>query len=471
MYLEAKKEKNMNNKKGFKLLAFIIAGAMLFAACTPVKEKEIPADNGQVETEDKNKEKPTEEDKEKDKEKPEDKTDKEKPDSEMSDFTLESSEVLVKPDEIKGEDDPYPYELTTAINQFSSKSISKLLKNSDKNEVYSPISLYYALSMVREMADGDTLEKINEFLNANDFDLTDSLKKFTQTEKLNDGLLVNNSFWVGNKFKDKVNPDYLNILKDKFYAYAFATDFANDGAYRDIDNWALKTTNNMIEYNSKEMFGSPDVVSVLLNAVYFESKWTEKFEEENNFTEKFHNLDGSESEATFMTQLQEKGVFSKGDDYDSALLRMESGTMYLILPKEGTTPNKLLENENFISDYMKTEFIAGKLTINLPKFEIESTFGELMEDLELTEILGANADYSKVSKDGDELFSVGQILQKAKVIVNEEGAKASAVTGVIGTTSAPDSGEELELNLDRPFIYIITSNRGDILFTGVVNKM
>lgn len=462
----------MSNKKGFKLLAFIIAGAMLFAACTPMQDPEKPkTDESQEEPKtDENQEKPkTETPDIEDKNK--EKTDENKPDIGDAEFNPEASEVLVKPDEIKGEDDPYPYELTKAINEFSSKSVSKLLKDSEENEIYSPISLYYALSMIREMTDGETLEKINEFLNVKDFDLADSLKKFTQTEKMNDGLLVNNSYWIDNKYKENANPEYLNLLKEKFYAYAFATDFTSDGAYSDIDNWALKTTNNMIEYDSKEMFGGDDVVSVLLNAVYFESKWQEKFEEENNYVEKFHNLDGSESETEFMTQIQDKGIFFKGDEYDSALMRMENGSVYFILPKGETTPKKLLENENFISDYLKIEFIAGKLTINLPKLEVESGFKNLMEDLELTDILGANADYSKAFKNDEQVFSIGKVIQKAKIIMNEEGAKAAAVSGGVGVTSAPDSEEELVLNLDRPFIYSITSDRGDVLFAGVINKM
>lgn len=465
----------MNNKKGFKLLAFVIAGVMVFAACTPVQDTEKPkTDESQEEPKtDENQEKPktetpeTTDTEDKDKEK----TDEKKPEIGDAEFTPEASEVLVKPDEIKGEDDPYPYELTKAINEFSSKSVSKLLKDSEENEIYSPISLYYALSMIREMTDGETLDKINEFLNVKDFDLADSLKKFTQTEKTNDGLLVNNSYWIDNKYKENVNPEYLNVLKEKFYAYAFATDFASDGAYSDIDNWALKTTDNMIEFDSKEMFGGSEVVSALLNAVYYESKWQEKFEEENNFKEKFHNLDGSESETEFMTQSQSMGIFSIGSEYDSALMKMGTGNIYFILPKNGTTPQKLLEDENFISDYLKVEFLAGKLTINLPKLEIESSFEKLIEDLDLTEIFGVNANYSKAVKKDQQAFAIGQILQKAKVIMNEEGAKASAVSGGVGVTSAPDSGEELVLNLDRPFIYLITSDRGDVLFAGVINKM
>ena len=464
----------MKNIKSLKLFAFIIAGVMLFAACTQVNKPEEPVVNEEVNEAEKNKNETEEPDIEKPDEKPEDdETNKdeeaEKPSS--GDFDLTTSEVLVQPEEVPAEDGLYQNEITKAMNAFASSTVPKLIKDSEENEIYSPISLYYALSMIREMADGQTLANLNEHLNANGIDISEELRKFTMTQKFNEGLLVNNSYWIDNKYKDNANPELLNVLKDKFYAYAFSTDFAADGAYTDIDNWALKTTNNMIEYNSKDMFGSPDIVSVILNAVYYESKWQSEFDAANNFTEKFHNLDGSETDAEFMTQVIDSGVYSKGEEYNSALMRMESGNIYYILPKEGSNPSDLLETENFIDEYLKTEFVAGKLTLNLPKYEVESTFSELIQDLGLTDVFGPKADLSKAFVDDSQAFSIGQIIQKAKVIVDEKGAKASAVTGGIGTTSAPNPDKELELNLNRPFMYIITSNRGDVLFVGTVNKL
>ena len=464
----------MKNIKSLKLFAFIIAGVMLFAACTQVNKPEEPVVNEEVNEAEKNKNETEEPDIEKPDEKTEDdETNKdeeaEKPSS--GDFDLTTSEVLVQPEEVPAEDGLYQNEITKAMNAFASSTVPKLIKDSEENEIYSPISLYYALSMIREMADGQTLDNLNEHLNANGIDISEELRKFTMTQKFNEGLLVNNSYWIDNKYKDNANPELLNVLKEKFYAYAFATDFAADGAYTDIDNWALKTTNNMIEYNSKDMFGSPDIVSVILNAVYYESKWQSEFDAANNYTEKFHNLDGSETDAEFMTQVIDNGVYSKGEEYNSALMRMESGNIYYILPKEGSTPSDLLETENFIDEYLKTEFVAGKLTLNLPKYEVESTFSELIQDLGLTDVFGPKADLSKAFVDDSQAFSIGQIIQKAKVIVDEKGAKASAVTGGIGTTSAPNPDKELELNLNRPFMYIITSNRGDVLFVGTVNKL
>lgn len=464
----------MKNIKSLKLFAFIIAGVMLFAACTQVNKPEEPVVNEEVNEAEKNKNETEEPDIEKPDEKTEDdETNKdeeaEKPSS--GDFDLTTSEVLVQPEEVPAEDGLYQNEITKAMNAFASSTVPKLIKDSEENEIYSPISLYYALSMIREMADGQTLANLNEHLNANGIDISEELRKFTMTQKFNEGLLVNNSYWIDNKYKDNANPELLNVLKDKFYAYAFSTDFAADGAYTDIDNWALKTTNNMIEYNSKDMFGSPDIVSVILNAVYYESKWQSEFDAANNFTEKFHNLDGSETDAEFMTQVIDSGVYSKGEEYNSALMRMESGNIYYILPKEGSNPSDLLETENFIDEYLKTEFVAGKLTLNLPKYEVESTFSELIQDLGLTDVFGPKADLSKAFVDDSQAFSIGQIIQKAKVIVDEKGAKASAVTGGIGTTSAPNPDKELELNLNRPFMYIITSNRGDVLFVGTVNKL
>lgn len=424
----------MKTKKTIKIVSIMLIAILMLTACMP----------GKVENESK---------------------------GETSDLKLEISKVLAKPNDVKAEKNDTSEDVKNILNTFSSKTSSIVLKSENKNMVYSPISVYYATAMLREMADGETLTKLSQYMGAENIELAAELQKIMENEKALDGLQINNSYWVSLNHADNTSPDFLNVLKEHFYAYAFATDFTNEGAYNDIDNWAKIATNDMIDYNSKELFQSPNIVSVLLNAVFFQSNWENQFNKDNNYKDKFYGIDGQKSEIEYMFQMIEKGEFTVGEDYDAATLSMKNGAMHFILPKNDKTVDQLLENENFFNEYMSAERTNGILNISLPKYEVESELKNLLEILGLSDIVGEAAapDLSRAFKTGGEGFAVSGIIQVAKVEVYEEGAKAAAVTAEVVEESMP-IGDELEIKFDKPFIFLITLNGGEIIFTGKVVK-
>ncbi len=424
----------MKTKKTIKMVSIMLIAVLMLAACMP----------GKVENESK---------------------------GEISDLKLEISKVLAKPNDVKEVKNDTSEDVKNILNTFSSKTSSIVLKSENKNMVYSPMSVYYATAMLREMADGETLAKLSQYMGAENIELAAELQKIMENEKALNGLQINNSYWVSLNHADNTSPDFLNVLKEHFYAYAFATDFTNEGAYNDIDNWAKIATNDMIDYNSKDLFQSPNIVSVLLNAVFFQSNWENQFNKDNNYKDKFYGIDGQESEIEYMFQMIEKGEFTVGEDYDAATLSMKNGAMHFILPKNDKTVDELLENENFFNEYMSAERTNGILKISLPKYEVESELKNLLELLGLSDIVGEAVapDLSRAFKTGGEGFGVSRIIQVAKVEVYEEGAKAAAVTAEVVEESMP-IGDELEIKFDKPFIFLITLNGGEIIFTGKVVK-
>lgn len=62
--------------------------------------------------------------------------------------------------------------------------------------------------------------------------------------------------------------------------------------------------------------------------------------------------------------------------------------------------------------------------------------------------------------------------QGTHIAVNEEGVEAAAYT-MIGMEAVAEPMEEpeiVEMNLNRPFIYLITANDGTTAFIGVVRN-
>lgn len=385
-----------------------------------------------------------------------------------SEIKLEASKIIAEPGELS-EGGAASAELTDAINKLASKSSSILLKDKKENTVYSPISLYYAIAMIREMADGETLNQLDDFLYADNIELTNQLKALMERQASKGDFKINNSYWVSDHIMKFVNEEYIKTLSDSFFAYVYSTDFNNDGAYSDIDAWADKKTNGMIKFDSKELFGNKQMVSLLINAVYFNSQWENEFNKERNFKDKFFNIDGSKSEAEYMNQQLEDATFTIDEKYEAAEMRLKNGSMHFILPKEGIDIENLL-NEKFFDEYLNKDRQNGQLSIELPKFEIETSFEKLLQSLDLDGIIGTNsqADLSKGYKEGFEEDKVSAIIQKVKIIVNEKGAEAAAITADEKTEEAEPNKNKLFLKLNRPFIYLITLNSGEIIFTGTV---
>ena len=109
------------------------------------------------------------------------------------------------------------------------------------------------------------------------------------------------------------------------------------------------------------------------------------------------------------------------------------------------------------------------LNLRMPKFEYEAeiSLAETLAAMGMPDAFDpASADFSGM--DGTRDLSVSGIFHKAFVAVDEEGTEAAAATAlVIGLTSIvmPD----LELTVDRPFIFLIRDiETNSILFVGRV---
>lgn len=102
----------------------------------------------------------------------------------------------------------------------------------------------------------------------------------------------------------------------------------------------------------------------------------------------------------------------------------------------------------------------------MPKFEIDASYNllDMVSNLGVPHIDNA---FTKILVDNG--FLVEEILQTSKIMVDEQGTEATAVTGVLSETSSPGQPTLFEVILDRPFFFTITEQSTDtILFLGKV---
>lgn len=82
------------------------------------------------------------------------------------------------------------------------------------------------------------------------------------------------------------------------------------------------------------------------------------------------------------------------------------------------------------------------------------------------------ANFSAMGHAGADPLYIGNVLQKVKLIVDEEGTEAAAVTEVIMAAGcAMPEKQPVELHFDRPFAYaVIDLATGVPLFQGVMES-
>lgn len=114
----------------------------------------------------------------------------------------------------------------------------------------------------------------------------------------------------------------------------------------------------------------------------------------------------------------------------------------------------------------------GKVDITLPKFEFETEYNlnDAIKALGGESLFSSSADFSGIN--GRQDLSVSKISHKAKIIVDEEGTKAAAVTGIMMAGSSMQIERPIQFLADHPFLFFIRDNAADvILFVGTVEEL
>lgn len=362
---------------------------------------------------------------------------------------------------------PIDQSVLDALKQFSINTSANLLTD-EKNEVYSPISLYYALGMSGTGAQNETADEIwnamgLSSLNAKQIaDHMNNLYYNLYKDNEEGKIKIANSLWVA---KDhEVKSDVKNTLADKYFASTHLVDFSDESANKEMNEWIKKETEGIIDPQIKN---DPSTIISLINTIYFKSGWSSAFLEENTKSQTFHAPQGDIT-SDFMTQTIDVNPYEKKEGYTRTTLGMRDGSnMMLILPDEGVNMAEFMNSPSFQSALFDEYSDNKKVTIELPKFSFGSKYDlkSMLQKLNVKNAFNDQADFHAMS-DSD-LF-ISDIIQEASIDVNEIGIEAAAFTKVdFKEMALPMELEEVKLTFDRPFLYAILSDTKVPLFIGI----
>ena len=358
-----------------------------------------------------------------------------------------------------------------SLRDFAIRSTGAVLQDSSpaENRLFSPTSLYFALSMLAQTAGGDTRAEILSALATDEAGLqnTGDLYRLLYMDDGYTRLLLANSAWLQTGAVGSCQQDTLDALAQNHYAELFTVNFLDGSAGEAMGQWVSQNTNGLLGAN---MQVSPETVMSLLNTVYFRSEWTDAFQESATAPGTFHNGDGSESECDFMHKTTQ-GSFIQNDVFTCASLGLKTGSLSLILPAEGLTPADVLAAESWESLLMGElgDTGYGEIRFQVPKLD----YSDSLDLAAAAQALGiqdafdpASADFSPLCQDA--LF-VSSIRQESTFSMDEKGVEAASYTQIdyVGAAMPTD---QAELILDRPFLFLLQAE-GAPLFVGIVNTM
>lgn len=367
--------------------------------------------------------------------------------------------------------------LTNANNQLGFDLLSLSEADEEGNIFISPSSLYLALSLANNGADGETKEEMDKLLGfstdeTNVLNETNhALLKGLTEEKEGIDLHIANSIWLNQNFS--FQDDFSQQMEEYYQAKIEEIDVMDPNAADEINQWVEEQTNNRIQ----DIVESPlnqDLIAFLINTIYFEADWMHPFNPELTTTENFHLADGSSIDVDMMTLSEELDYFEK-DGLQAVSLPYGEGemNMQLFLPEEGADMEAFQEQftlENW--EEWQEAFSSREGQVKMPAFELEyeASLNDTLQSLGMTTAFDEQADFTKMVEETDEVW-ISDVKQKTFLLVDEEGTEAAAATSVeIETTSAPmPTDEPFLMEINRPFFLFITDDEtGAILFAGKV---
>ncbi|MCX6220508.1 MAG: serpin family protein [Bacteroidia bacterium] len=365
--------------------------------------------------------------------------------------------------------------LVQSSNAFSFSLLNKSLDGTIENRMVSPLSVSMALSMTLNGASGTTLTAIQKTLglegltkdeiNTISHDLAMALQKADPNVVMN----IANSIWIRKSFT--VLDPFITANQTYYDAQVSKLDF-NTAALSTINKWVSDKTNGKIPTILSSI--SDNEIMFLINAIYFNGKWKYQFETSKTANEKFICTD---QKIVLVPMMKMESSFGYAVQPGFKALKMPYGAdkfqMILLLPEEGTSPDKLAANLN--SEKWATLNAALQTKTKLPvwipkwKFSWDITLNGILSSLGMEVAFDPNkANFSGINAE-NQLY-ITKVIHKTYIDVTESGTEAAAVTSVgIGTTSMPV--DPPSFYAIRPFLFFITEeDTGAILFAGKVEN-
>nr|AYV99631.1 venom polypeptide [Dolopus genitalis] len=357
--------------------------------------------------------------------------------------------------------------------EFAADLYTKVIDGKDgENVIISPFSVQTCVGLAYAGAGGVTAEEMAKGLRLTSNDRDEVAKSFGQVL---DSYSTNPLLKIANKVYIKtgytLKPQFNEIATKNFHSEAENINFAQKQESADkINSWVEGKTNNKIKDLISADSLSDDTRCVLVNAIYFKGFWDRQFEKEQTQKEDFW-ISETENVKVDMMNMNHKFKYGEFADLDASAVELpykDSDLSMLIILPNTKTGLKALESKFSTINIaeMSKNMYKSEVNLKLPRFKIEFSMklNEPLKKMGMTSMF-SGADFSNLLEQPEPL-KVSEVVHKAFIEVNEEGAEAAAATGLgVMLRSRPLPRQLAYFYADHPFIFFLKSPT-EILFAG-----
>jgi len=353
----------------------------------------------------------------------------------------------------------------SAIESFGEKLFNQTLTG-NVNAVVSPLSAYTALGMAYEGAAGTTAQAFQDVMGMTPAEARATLAYLLTTWQDNtDGTTVTsaNSAWIDNSLT--VKQPWVDSLKAYYQADVYNLDLQGSGTVKEVNGWINDKTNGLIPSMLETI--DPDVVALLVNALYLKADWAQPFDTNDTHESQFTKADGQTVDAWFISGAPEGAKHFVTPSAEGVVLPYNDGRLAFVAAMP--TSGDLTLNDGDISSWLAAanDPAMGGVVVTMPKFHTEFS-------TDMTYTLGAMglqvamtpaADFSGIAPN----LMIGSVQQKVSMDVGEKGTVAAAATVV---QMVPNSGLVVATYVvfDHPYVYAIVDQvTGVPLFIGTMD--
>lgn len=356
----------------------------------------------------------------------------------------------------------------TLVDRINDLTFNIQNEKDEANVFSSGVSIYLALAMTAHGAAGETYRQFIDLLAPG---MTDQKAWLEELRVLQGNLnaasptkiSLANSIWMRDTFAKDVKPTFLARNTETFGAMIAALDFSNPQAVKDINEWVRHNTNKLIDKAVETI--DPDTIMFLINTIYFKAEWQDKFDNNDTVNAVFH---GKTDVTTKFMKRTGSYPYVENDQYQAILMPYNDGKtgMVVILGKNQTAP--IDTNEAFKQLLGSMQDVSVGLSLPKVNIDTKEVLNDKLVALGLTDAFD-NADFSEIT--GNQDLYIDTVLHKAKLIIDEKGTEAAAMTVVTIKTTSINVGD-VQMNVDRPFqIFIVDLKNQLILFNGIIQQV
>ncbi len=361
---------------------------------------------------------------------------------------------------------------------FSDALAAKLLDGTE-NKNLSPISVYLALALTAEGAKGETQTALLGLLGCDSLEtlrgVCGAMLSTLPVDSEDAALEFADSIWMADRNGALTfRADYLKVLADVYRSEANTVRFETADAAQQIADWIREHTRGKIKISKDALHFDLTTVAVLINTIYLKAGWIDAFYEGATEPGTFIGVDGEQT-VSYMNREDDNAVIVKGDGFLRYSLNLcRIGRMTFVLPDEGIPLSDLLGSSEKLHVLLRAgEELRADVSVKLPKFKYRDKLelDEALQSLGVGIMYSFDADFTGMCD--DPAAAVSRVLQESFIGIDEKGVEAAAYTMVAMNDSCALSPEDLpkiDFHLTRPFLYVIESYDGTVLFIGTVTN-